>query len=126
TNWESGSGFTAAHSTGRSVGNPIMLRQGRYAGQFLIPDFPPDYQQNRIFRVFVENIGGELQGVILPFVKGGTTTGPHRIQELADGSLAIGMIGSNCCWGNRNNMGKGFNVLRPNASAPVPFEVLAI
>ncbi len=126
TNWESGSGFVASHSTGRSVGNPIRLRQGRYAGQFLIPDFPPDFQQNRIFRVFVEDIGGELQGVILPFVKGGTTTGPHRIQEMADGSLVIGMIGSNCCWGARSAMGKGFNVLRPNPSAPVPFEVLAI
>lgn len=126
TNWESGSGFTAAHSTGRSIGNPLLLKQGRYAGQFLIPDFPPDYAANRIFRVFVENIGGELQGVILPFVKGGTTTGPHRIQELADGSIVIGMIGSNCCWGARNNMGKGFNVLRPNPNAPVPFEVLAV
>jgi|GEM_PF-2403968 len=126
TNWESGTGFTAAHSTGRSVGNPIVLKQGRYAGQFIIPDFPPDYAANRIFRVFVENIGGELQGVILPFVKGGTTTGPHRIKELADGSLVIGMIGSNCCWGARSGMGKGFNVLRPNPSAPVPFEVLAI
>lgn len=126
TNWESGSGFTQAHSTGRSIGNPILLKQGRYAGQFLIPDFPPDYAANRIFRVYVEDIGGELQGVILPFVKGGTTTGPHRIQELADGSLVIGMIGSNCCWGGRSGMGKGFNVLRPNPSAPVPFEVLAV
>jgi hypothetical protein len=126
TNWESGSGFTQSHSTGRSIGNPIVLKQGRYAGQFIIPDFPPDYAANRIFRVFVERIDGELQGVILPFVKGGTTTGPHRIQELADGSLVIGMVGSNCCWGGRNGMGKGFNVLRPNPSAPVPFEVLAV
>lgn len=124
TNWESGA--TESHSTGRSIGNPIILKQGRYAGQFLIPDFPPDYAENRIFRVFVEDIGGELQGVILPFVKGGTTMGPHRIQELADGSLVVGIIGSNCCWGGRNGMGKGFNVLRPNAAAPVPFEVLAV
>lgn len=124
TNWESGA--TASHSTGRSIGNPIVLKQGRYEGQFLIPDFPPDFAANRIFRVFVENIDGELQGVILPFVKGGTTMGPHRIQELADGSLAIGIIGSNCCWGGRSGMGKGFNVMRPNPSAPTPFEVLAI
>lgn len=126
TNWEEGAGSTQAHSTGRSVGNPLMLQKGPYAGQFLIPDFPPNYQQNRIFRVFVESIDGELQGVILPFVKGGTTTGPHRIQELEDGSLVIGMIGSNCCWGARAGMGKGLNVLRPNTGAPEPFEILAV
>src|SRR5690606_16393153 len=38
TNWET----SGNHSTGRSVGNPIILQKGRYAGDFLIPDFPPN------------------------------------------------------------------------------------
>jgi hypothetical protein len=126
SNWESGSGFTPAHSTGRSFGNPIVLKRGPYAGQMLVPDFPPDYAQNRIIRVFVEKINGELQGVIFPFVKGGTSTGPHRIKEMEDGSLVIGMIGSNCCWGSRSGMTKGFNVMRPATPATPQFEIKAI
>jgi hypothetical protein len=121
TNWES----SATQSFGRSVGNPIVLRKGPWAGQFIIPDFPPDYAANRIFRVFVEKINGELQGVIFPFIKGGTTTGPHRIKEMDDGSLVVGIIGSNCCWGARSAMGKGLNILRPSG-ATAPFEILAI
>jgi hypothetical protein len=125
SNWEPTSGGTAAHSFGRSFGNPLMMRKGPYAGQFLIPDFPPDFAQNRVIRVFVESINGELQGVAFPFIKGGTTTGPHRLKELEDGSIVVGIVGSNCCWGARSGMGKGLNVLRPNA-ATAPFEVVAI
>lgn len=123
SNWDAN---TSAHSFGRSFGNPLMLRKGPFAGQFIIPDFPPDFQQNRVIRVFVESINGELQGVAFPFIKGGTTTGPHRVKELEDGSIVVGIVGSNCCWGARSGMGKGLNILRPATPATAPFEIKAI
>jgi hypothetical protein len=116
-------GYAANHFTGRSWGNPIVLRHGPYRGHMLVPDLV-NSEPNKVVRIFVENVGGELQGVIFPFVKNYVTAGIHRIQEAPDGSLYLGMLGSTGGWGSRSGMQKGFHVLRPNST--VPFEVLAM
>src|SRR5690606_27747780 len=113
----------ATEATGRSWGNPIMLQKGRYRGHFLIPDLV-NGEPNKVVRVFVERVGGELQGVLFPFVKSYNNAGVHRIKEGDDGELYLGLLGTNCCWGQRANMIKGFHVLRPNNN--VPFEIMAI
>lgn len=112
-----------ADATGRSWGNPIMLQKGRYRGHFLIPELV-NGMANKVVRVFVERVGGDLQGVIFPFVKSYNNAGVHRIKEGADGSLYLGLLGTTCCWGPRSDMIKGFHVLRPNNT--VPFEILAM
>ena len=111
------------NETGRSSGNPIVLKQGRFAGQILVPDLVVG-RQNPVFRVFVENIGGELQGCILPFIKSGTQTGVHRIKEAANGNIYLGMLGSNGGWDFRSGMAPGFQLLRDNGTAV--FEIKAV
>jgi hypothetical protein len=111
------------NETGRSSGNPVVLKQGRFAGQILVPDLVVG-RQNPVFRVFVENVGGELQGCILPFIKSGTQTGVHRIKEAANGNLYLGMLGSNGGWNYRSGMVPGFQVLRDNGNAV--FEIKAV
>ncbi len=112
------------HATGRSWGNPVVLKHGPYAGQVLIGETVFGHPNN-VVRVFIEEIDGELQGVILPFVKGSTTKGVYRIKEGEDGQIYLGILGSNCCWGPRSNMYSGFDVMRPNNSSNY-LEIMAI
>ena len=108
--------------TGRSPGGGVVLKQGRYAGQMLVGETVQSHN-HKIFRVFVENVGGELQGAILPFVKSGLD-GVFRIQEGPEGRLYLGLAGSSGSWQARTGMTSGFDVLVPNGT--VPFEVLAV
>lgn len=111
------------NEVGRSWGNPLVLRYGRFAGQILVPDLVVNHA-NPVVRVFVEEVGGELQGVILPFIKTGTLTGVHRLKQAANGDIYMGDLGSNCCWGARSGMAGGFQVLRDNNGAV--FEIKAV
>jgi hypothetical protein len=112
------------HATGRSWGNPVVLKNPPYAGHVLIGELVTNHANN-VVRVFMEDVGGELQGVILPFIKGTTTKGVYRIREGANGAIYLGILGSNCCWGTRSNMQPGFDVLRPNGATNY-LEILAI
>lgn len=109
--------------TGRSWGNPALVRSGPYKGQFLIGETVMK-SANNVVRVFVEKVGGELQGVVLPFIPEGTDKGVQRILE-RDGTIYLGIHGSNCCWSTRSNMYPGFDVLRPNGATNF-LEVMAV
>lgn len=114
----------SGHATGRSWGNPVVLKKAPYAGHILVGELVTSHVNN-VIRVFMEEVGGELQGVILPFIKGATNKGVYRIKEGANGEIYLGILGSNCCWGTRSNMQSGFDVLRPNAATNF-LEILAI
>lgn len=111
-------------ATGRSWGNGVVLTQGTYAGQMLVGETVFDHQ-NKIVRVFTETVGGELQGAVMPFVKGkNDVNGVFRIKEGPAGRLYLGIAGSNGYWGARSGMYPGFDVLVPNGKTA--FDVLAI
>jgi hypothetical protein len=109
--------------TGRSWGNPALVRSGPYKGQFLIGETVMS-APNNVVRVFVEKVDGELQGVILPFLPASSGKGVQRILE-KDGTIYLGIHGSNCCWGARSGMAPGFDVLRPNNATDF-LEIMAV
>jgi hypothetical protein len=109
--------------TGRSWGNPALVRSGPYKGQFLIGETVMN-AVNNVVRVFVEKVDGELQGVILPFISASSAKGVQRILE-RDGTIYLGIHGSNCCWGARSGMNPGFDVLRPNSTTNY-LEIMAV
>lgn len=111
-----------AEETGRSSGNGVFLKKGPFANQLLVGETVQAHD-NKVFRVFVEKVNGELQGAILPFVKTGVS-GVFRIAEADNGSIYLGIAGSSGYWAGRDGMTSGFDVLRPNTTAS--FDVLAI
>ncbi|MBW8887315.1 MAG: hypothetical protein JF616_06085 [Fibrobacteres bacterium] len=109
-------------ATGRSWGNGAVLSQGTYAGQMLVGETVQDHA-NKIVRVFTENVGGDLQGCVIPFVKSGID-GVFRIKEGPAGRIYLGLAGSSGSWNGRAAMVSGFDVLAPNGK--LAFDVLAV
>jgi hypothetical protein len=63
---------------------------GPFAGQLFVGEMNRD----RILRVMLEEVGGELQGACIPFIDGhGLRVGNNRLAFAPDGSLWIGQIG---------------------------------
>jgi hypothetical protein len=109
-------------ATGRSWGNGVVLGHGPFSGQMLVGETVED-QSNKVVRIFTENVGGELQGCLFPFVKG-NVSGVFRIKEGPNGRIYLGLAGSSGYWAQRSGMVPGFSVLVPNSNPA--FEVLAI
>lgn len=62
---------------------------GPFAGQLLVGEMNRD----RIVRVMLEKVGGELQGACIPFIDGqGLRKGNNRLAFAPDGSLWVGQI----------------------------------
>jgi glucose/arabinose dehydrogenase len=62
---------------------------GPFAGQLFIGEMNRD----RIIRVMLEEVGGELQGACIPFIDGhGLRKGNNRLAFAPDGSLWVGQI----------------------------------
>jgi glucose/arabinose dehydrogenase len=60
---------------------------GPFAGQLLVGDMDSE----RIMRVMLEEVGGELQGACIPFIHGnGLRKGNNRLAFAPDGSLWVG------------------------------------
>jgi len=63
---------------------------GPFAGQLFVGEMNRD----RILRVMLEEVGGELQGACIPFIDGhGLRVGNNRLAFAPDGSLWVGQIG---------------------------------
>lgn len=72
---------------------PLLIKNNEqfkdFEGQFLIGEMNRD----RIFRVMLEEVGGEFQGACIPFVDGqGLRVGNNRLAFGPDGSLWVGQI----------------------------------
>jgi hypothetical protein len=62
---------------------------GPFAGQFFVGEM----NQERIMRVMMEEVGGELQGACTPFIDGrGLRKGNNRLAFAPDGSLWVGQV----------------------------------
>jgi hypothetical protein len=87
---------------------------GPYGGQC----FVADWTYARIHRVFLERVGGELQGACFPFLDGGALRrGTHRLAFAPDASLHLGQVSR--LWG-----GTGEGIQRVVWTGEVPFDVL--
>jgi glucose/arabinose dehydrogenase len=89
-------------------------RFGPFAGQL----FVTEWTHPRIHRVFLEDIGGELQGATFVFLEAqGLRRGTHRLAFAPDGSLFLGQVSA--LWG-----GVGEGIQRVAWTGKVPFDVL--
>lgn len=106
-----------------SPGQPAYLERGIFAGQVLLGEVCG----GAIRRACLEKVKGVWQGAVMRFIRKGITTGPLRMEQVADGSIWYGGLrgipGFNCDYvpGGAKN---GLHRLLPNGKTA--FEVLAI
>lgn len=84
---------------------------GPFTGQLLVGEM----NRNRIVRVMLEEVGGELQGACVPFIDGGSLPrGCNRMAWAPDGSLYVGHT--------RHTWAGGEGISRVEWNGEVPFE----
>jgi len=85
---------------------------GPFKGQLLVGEM----NRNRIVRVMLEEVGGELQGACVPFIDGGTLArGCNRMAWAPDGSLYVGHT--------KHSWAGGEGISRVEWNGEDPFEV---
>jgi cytochrome c len=104
---------------GNSPGQPVSFDLGPYRGQLL----HTDVTHGGLKRVFVEEVGGVLQGAVFRFSQG-FDAGLNRVVPGPDGKLYVGGIGSNGNWGQAGKQRFGLQRLGWNGHST--FEMLAI
>jgi glucose/arabinose dehydrogenase len=78
-----------ANSPSQPLCDATLGKFGPFAGQLFIGEMNRD----RIVRVMLEKVGGELQGACIPFIDGhGLRKGNNRLAFAPDGSLWVGQI----------------------------------
>ncbi len=93
------------------------LTKGKF-GPFEGQIFMGDQHHAAVYRISLEEVGGEWQGAVYPF-RSGFQCGIIRVAFLADGSLAVGE--TNRGWGSRGM--KPWGLERAVWTGQVPFEV---
>jgi len=79
-----------ANSPSQPLTDVTKGKFGPFAGQLFVGEMNRD----RILRVMLEEVGGELQGACIPFIDGhGLRVGNNRLAFAPDGSLWVGQIG---------------------------------
>lgn len=79
-----------ANSPSQPVTDTTAGKFGPFAGQLFIGEMNRD----RILRVMLEQVDGQLQGACVPFIDGqGLRVGNNRLAFAPDGSLWVGQIG---------------------------------
>lgn len=107
---------------GRSPTQPIYVKKGLYAGQWLIGDMA----EGGIKRVFMEKVAGEWQGVIMPFT-GALEGCPNRIVMGPKGELYVGMVGRvDIGWVRPDGKVGETGLQRLDPNGKVTFEILAV
>ncbi|MDB4652665.1 PQQ-dependent sugar dehydrogenase [Akkermansiaceae bacterium] len=88
---------------------------GPFTGQLLVGEM----NTNRIVRVMLEEVGGELQGACVPFIDGGALArGCNRMAWAPDGSLYVGHT--------KHSWAGGEGISRVEWNSEVPFEVASM
>lgn len=84
---------------------------GPFTGQLLVGEM----NRNRIVRVMLEEVGGELQGACVPFIDGGSLPrGCNRMAWAPDGSLYVGHT--------KHTWAGGEGISRVEWNGEIPFE----
>lgn len=104
---------------GNSPSNPIGMDIGPYKNQLI----HGDVTHGGVKRVFVEEVGGQLQGCVFRFTQG-LEGGVNRIMWGPDKALYVGGIGSSGNWGQEGKERYGLQRLTYNARPT--FEMLAV
>lgn len=107
-------------SVSKSPTQPLYLKDGPYAGQFLVGDIA----YGVIRRIAIEKVGGQWQGCLLHF-SGGFEAGVHRLSAAPGGTVAVGGLGNGdvADWGWNAKL-TGLQLLKPNGKAV--FEILSV
>lgn len=79
---------------GNSPGEPILLRDGPYAGQMALCEVT----HGGLKRIYLEELNGQYQGAVFRFSQG-FEGGLNRVTYGPDGALYVGGIGSTGNWG---------------------------
>jgi cytochrome c len=104
---------------GNSPSQPAPMNDGPYKGQMI----HGDVTHGGVKRVFVEEVGGLLQGCVFRFTQG-LEAGINRICWGPDGALYVGGIGSTGNWGQEGKEKFGLQKIKYNGKST--FEMLAV
>ncbi len=104
---------------GNSPSQPIGIEVGPWRGQLL----HGDVHYGGLQRVFVEEVGGQLQGAVFRFSQG-FEAGVNRLAWGPDGKLYLGEIGGPGDWGQPGKLWYGLERLAYNGRPT--FELLAL
>jgi len=104
---------------GNSPSQPVGIEVGPYAGQLI----HGEVTHGGIKRVFVEEVGGALQGAVFRFTQG-LEAGVNRLVWGPDGRLYIGGIGNPGNWGHEGKLKYGLQ--RLTYTGDPAFEMLAV
>lgn len=104
---------------GNSPSNPIGIEVGPFKNQLV----HGDVTHGGVKRVFVEEVGGQLQGCVFRFTQG-LEGGVNRIMFGPDKALYVGGIGSSGNWGQEGKERYGLQRLTYNGQPT--FEMLAV
>tara|TARA_B100000029_G_scaffold516513_1_gene630449 strand:- start:5514 stop:7868 length:2355 start_codon:yes stop_codon:yes gene_type:complete len=103
---------------GNSPGNPILLKDGPYAGQMIHGEIT----HGGLKRVFLEKVNNSYQGSVFRFSQG-FESGINRIIYGPDGDIYLGGVGMN---GNWSWLGKQFGLEKISYNGQTTFEMLSV
>ncbi|MBL8069132.1 MAG: DUF1080 domain-containing protein [Armatimonadetes bacterium] len=103
---------------GNSPSQITALNDGPYKGQMI----HGDVTHGGLKRVYVEEVGGVLQGTVFRFTQG-LEAGINRVVTAPDGSIVVGGIGSTGNWGQTGKQSYGTQRLVYNGTSV--FEMLS-
>ncbi len=91
-----------------SPSTPLLVKQGRFAGQMLFGDVTYGGLQ----RGFLEKVNGEYQGAVFRLTQG-LEAGVNRISLGPDGAIYAGGLGAGGNWGQTGKLTYGLQKLTP-------------
>lgn len=107
-----------------SPGSPVWDLSGGKFGPFAGQMFMGDQTLSQLFRVVTEQVGGQDQGVVIPFANG-LASGIMRPAFLPDGSLLLGQTGRG--WGARGGGQSGLqHISYEGKIAPADIETVSV
>lgn len=106
------------YSLSRSATEPVWDATGNKFGPFAGQCFVGELTSSRVIRVFLEEVGGRMQGACFNFVEG-FQSGVNRLAFAADGSLFVAQ--TNRGWGSIGGQNDGLQ--RVIYTGKMPFEI---
>ncbi|SEF98403.1 Carbohydrate binding module (family 35) [Nonomuraea solani] len=100
-----------------SPSTPLLMKQGRFAGQMLFGDVT----YGGIQRAYLEKVNGEYQGAVFRLTQG-LEAGVNRISLGPDGAIYAGGLGAGGNWGQPGKLTYGLQKLTP--SGDKAFDIL--
>ncbi|MBP2326874.1 sugar lactone lactonase YvrE [Kibdelosporangium banguiense] len=102
-----------------SPSTPVLLTQGRYAGQMVFGDVTYGGLQ----RAYLEKVNGEYQGAVFRMTQG-LEAGVNRISIGPDGAIYAGGIGDTGNWGQNGKLKFGLQKLTPNGDSAFDMQAM--